>query len=144
MPDQHCLSYLFIKFLSNSFLSMGSLSCMHLRVHIYIYIYIGVSTLTNRLPSCPARKGNRMGPLVLPVLLSALSVCDLCSQLCIYLVYVCSVCVPTGNTSSSLLLVGLGDMEKQQQPHFPQAVRSSVIYFPLKYPSINICHVQLM
>lgn len=51
-------------------------------------------------------------------------------------VYVCSLCVPTGNTSPSLLLVGPGDMEQQQQPRLPQAVRSGVMYFPIKHPSL--------
>lgn len=55
-------------------------------------------------------------------------VCALCGRYAyICGVYVCSVCVPAGNTASALLLVGAGDMASQ-------AVGSGMLCFPLIGP----------
>lgn len=82
---------------------------------MYINAYIFPA---NRPSSWPARKGSRMRPLVVLFLfawLVSVSVCvDLCGWPCVYVQYLhVFVCVPIGDTHSTLLLAGPGDMELQ-------------------------------
>lgn len=52
---------------------------------------------------------------MLSVSVSALSICDLCGQLHLYVIYTCAhVLVSAGNMSPDSLPVGHGDIERQQ------------------------------
>jgi len=106
----------------------GRIHFVHTYRHVCVHLYIRIHILTSGPPSCSARKGRRMR-------LSVLSVSNLCGLPCMYVNIMC-ICVPcvhvqAENTSSALLLVGTGDMEQQQPPRLPQAVRFHMIYFPL-------------
>lgn len=97
-------------------------------VCVCVFVYI----LTSGPSSCSAREGR--GEAVVPscVSVSALSVCDLRGQPCMYVVYTCAlVLVSAGNTSPDSPLLGPGGIERQQL-HLSWTVGSSTIYLPQK------------
>lgn len=72
--------------------------------------------------------------LVVPASVRVLYTCLICAASCVctYVdIYMWCMQVPTGNTSSALLLVGPGSTELQQ-PRLSLPVRSCLMYVPQK------------